>query len=284
MSIASPALSETGYVSQARPFMRLWGARAVYVGNAFGLSAHRNAVGVLVIGLDEAFGVALDPLDPTSDYRSCRTAVIKPNTLHHLRTSKTPIAFIYLDAASSDLRNLLLACRGQDPRFGYNLANEDRIIELLRAVASGGSAWRDVREPLGRLLDFRHIESADVRILLALVRLRAEPSAPLGLNALANDAGLSPSRFQHLFKAATGVPLRRYRTWCRMGAAIQHVSEGSSLTEAAHSAGFASSAHFSASFRGMFGLTPSDLRLPKVQPDEADKMTVVMTLDVECRP
>jgi AraC-like DNA-binding protein len=265
MSIASPALSETGYVRQAWPFMRLWGARAVYVGHALGLSAHRNAVGVLVIGLDEAFGVAHDPLDHASAYRACRSAVIMPNTLHHLRTSKTPIAFVYLDAASTDLRNLLLACRGQDPRFGYDLANEDRIIELLRAVAADGSAWRDVREPLGRLLDFRPIECADPRIAMALTRLNAEPSAQLGLTALATDAGLSPSRFQHLFKDATGVPLRRYRTWCRMGAALRHASEGASLTEAAHSAGFASSAHFSAAFRDMFGLAPSALKLRNIE-------------------
>jgi AraC-like DNA-binding protein len=265
MSIASPALSETGYVPQARSFMCLWGARALYVGHAFGLSAHRNAVGVLVVGLDEPFGVAHEPLDPASEYRVCRTAVIMPNSLHHLRTSKTPIAFIYLDAASPDLRNLLLACRGRDPRFGYDLANEDRIIELLRAVSFEGAAWRDVREPLGRLLDFRPIASADPRIAMALTRLNAEPSAPLGLTTLATDARLSPSRFQHLFKDATGVPLRRYRTWCRMGAALRHASEGASLTEAAHSAGFASSAHFSAAFRDMFGLAPSDLRLRTIE-------------------
>ncbi len=265
MSIASPALSETGYALHTRPFMRLWGARAVYVGHALGLSAHRNAVGVLVIGLEESFGVAYDPLDPASEYRACRTAVIMPNTLHHLRTSKSPIAFIYLDALSTDLRNLLLAWRGRDPRFGYELANEDRIIDLLRAVASDGAAWRDVREPLGRLLDSRPIGSADPRITKALTRLNAEPSASLGLTALATDARLSPSRFQHLFKEATGVLLRRYRTWCRMSAALRHASEGASLTDAAHSAGFSSSAHFSAAFRDMFGLAPSDLKLRSIE-------------------
>jgi AraC-like DNA-binding protein len=265
MGIAAPALSETGYPPQAQPFMRLWGARAIYIGHAFGLSAHRNAVGVLVIGLHEAFGVADDPLDPASKYCACRTAVIMPNTLHHLRTSKTPMAFVYLDASSTDLQNLLAACRGQESRFGYDLANADRIIELLRTVAAERSTWRDVREPLGRLLDFRPIESVDPRIAMALTRLNDDPSAPVGLAELANDACLSPSRFQHLFKDATGVPLRRYRTWCRMGAALRHASEGASLTEAAHSAGFASSAHFSAAFRDMFGLAPSDLRLKNIE-------------------
>jgi AraC-like DNA-binding protein len=44
-----------------------------------------------------------------------------------------------------------------------------------------------------------------------------------------------------------------------MGAAILAVSAGMSLTDAAYKAGFSSSAHFSTSFRAMFGLSPSDL-------------------------
>ena len=76
---------------------------------------------------------------------------------------------------------------------------------------------------------------------------------------LGECAGLSASRFLHLFKAETGVPLRRYRIWNRMGAAVRACGEGLSLTEAAHAAGFASSAHFSSAFREMFGMMPSDL-------------------------
>ena len=55
------------------------------------------------------------------------------------------------------------------------------------------------------------------------------------------------------------MPLRRYRLWNRMGAAVGAFHDGMSLTEAAHAAGFASSAHFSAAFRDMFGMMPSEL-------------------------
>ena len=44
-----------------------------------------------------------------------------------------------------------------------------------------------------------------------------------------------------------------------MGAAVSAYRGGASLTEAAHAAGFASSAHFSTAFRDMFGMTPSEL-------------------------
>jgi AraC-like DNA-binding protein len=63
-----------------------------------------------------------------------------------------------------------------------------------------------------------------------------------------------------LFKAATGVPLSRYRLWMAMGSAMRSLLRGDSLTNAALHAGFASSAHFSSSsYREMFGLEPSRL-------------------------
>jgi AraC-like DNA-binding protein len=89
--------------------------------------------------------------------------------------------------------------------------------------------------------------------------MRDEPQRAHRLTTLARRAGLSPSRFLHLFKAETAVPLRRYRIWNRMRAAFRACGEGASLTEAAHAAGFASSAHFSSAFRDMFGMMPSDL-------------------------
>ncbi len=55
------------------------------------------------------------------------------------------------------------------------------------------------------------------------------------------------------------VPLRRYRLWRRMALAMLAVRDGGTLTQAAHAAGFASSAHFSTAFRRMFGIAPSRL-------------------------
>jgi AraC family transcriptional regulator len=42
---------------------------------------------------------------------------------------------------------------------------------------------------------------------------------------------------------------------------VQLYANGSSLTQAAHSAGFADSAHFSRTFRRTFGLAAAELRL-----------------------
>jgi AraC-like DNA-binding protein len=73
----------------------------------------------------------------------------------------------------------------------------------------------------------------------------------------ASAAGLSASRFQHLFTAEVGVPFRRYRLWQRLRAAIRAAAAGASLTDAAHAAGFADQAHFTRAFRRTFGAPPS---------------------------
>jgi AraC-like DNA-binding protein len=129
----------------------------------------------------------------------------------------------------------------------------------LTGFAEGRVAVHDARKALAKLLGLGARANPDVRILSALRRMRDEPHRSRSVTELGQCAGLSSSRFLHLFKAETGVPLRRYRLWNRMGAAVGAFRDGMSLTEAAHAAGFASSAHFSTAFRDMFGMMPSAL-------------------------
>jgi AraC-like DNA-binding protein len=82
------------------------------------------------------------------------------------------------------------------------------------------------------------------------------------LAALARAVHLSPSRMAHRFREATGVPVRRYVLWCRLRAAADAAMRGASLTDAAHFAGFADSAHLSRTFRAMLGIAPSLLFKP----------------------
>lgn len=70
---------------------------------------------------------------------------------------------------------------------------------------------------------------------------------------------LSPSRLRHLFVEQTGLPFKTYILWLKLVRALQVYSQGRNLTEAAHSAGFADSAHFSRIFRRTFGLPATTL-------------------------
>jgi AraC-like DNA-binding protein len=64
-----------------------------------------------------------------------------------------------------------------------------------------------------------------------------------------------------------------------MAVVMRTVAAGRSLTQAAHAAGFASSAHLSAAFRRMFGLSARDLLSTGVSIDLSDD-----AIDVDGRP
>ena len=222
-----------------------WGARVLYIGPALNLSAHRNAVAVLALGLDAPFEAAETPGEPASAWRTCRSLLIPPDALHHLRSAGGRMAFLYVDPLSRDLQRLA----------GHDMA---ALASLLLRLADGARDWADVRRELTLRLG-AGAAGPDPRIRAALDALHADPSARLSLDDLARRAGLSASRFRRLFRAATGVTLRRYRLWIAMGAAARAIARGERLTTAALDAGFSSSAHFSAAFREMFGLEPSRL-------------------------
>lgn len=254
---STAGLQELATDGRARLFD--WGARVLYLGPSFALTPHRNATGVLAVALDGGIGVADNPRARSPSYREARSVLILPNSLHHLRIDSGRMAFLYVDPFGHDLAALRTRMTDIGSRAAFDLSNERPAIELLGEIADRRLTAEEARRQVGDLLGVGSGTRADARILDTVRRMRDEPCEAHTLAELCKRAGLSSSRFLHLFKEVTGVPLRRYRIWNRIGAAARAVAQGQSLTEAAHAAGFASSAHFSSAFRDMFGMTPSDL-------------------------
>jgi AraC-like DNA-binding protein len=90
---------------------------------------------------------------------------------------------------------------------------------------------------------------------LVTPQLLVEQSQPITF--LAMRVHLSPSRFRHLFRSEMGMSVQSYLRWKRLIAALRSSAQGASLTEAAHTAGFADSAHLTRVFRATFGISPS---------------------------
>jgi AraC-like DNA-binding protein len=80
---------------------------------------------------------------------------------------------------------------------------------------------------------------------------------PQPITHLAARVYLSPSRFRHLFRREMGMSVQSYLRWQRLLVALRTSARGASLTEAAHAAGFADSAHLTRVFRATFGVPPS---------------------------
>jgi AraC family transcriptional regulator len=80
----------------------------------------------------------------------------------------------------------------------------------------------------------------------------------LSLNELAAVAGLSPSHFRTLFKAATNLPVHQFVIQCRVEYAMSLIANRKlSLTEVASLAGFSDQSHMARCMRRVVGVTPA---------------------------
>src|SRR5262245_18784907 len=114
---------------EQRPLLFSWGGRALFVGASLRLSPHRNAVAVLALGLDGAF----TPSNASGAHR-CASALIEPNTLHHLRAGKGRMAFLYIDGVSRDLQVLRSAFSQTGRSASMGLTDEAEVVTRLRAL------------------------------------------------------------------------------------------------------------------------------------------------------
>jgi len=101
----------------------------------------------------------------------------------------------------------------------------------------------------------------DPRIVRALDWISPRLGGRITLAEAAAVACLSDDRFRHLFADEIGLPFRTYLLWRRLMLAVERTAAGSSLTAAAHEAGFADSAHLSRTFSRTFGLPAASLEL-----------------------
>ncbi len=239
----------------------LWfsGGRALYVGPAFNTEVHAHHAVQVCLALHGRMRLRSGP---GAKWASRTAAVIPSDVPHQLDGCGSTVALLYLDPESDTAGNLLqgyisagIAPLPQRMARGFSQArrmmehcipekSDDLLEAVVRALVPGGSAPR-TREP---------------RLARALTLLRAAPDHRVAVVEVARAAGLSASRLAHLFRAQTGLPIRRDCLWLRLGDGLRELARGVSATEAAHAAGFADSAHFTRTCRRMLGITPSLLR------------------------
>jgi len=134
-----------------------------------------------------------------------------------------------------------LAAIVEFPLPALTLAQASTWCERLTRSLSGGAERVEVSSTSRRAIDFieEHLEGV--------------PS----VSAAAARIGISPTRLTHVFSKEVGVPFRRFVLWTRIKRAVTAYQRGGDLTSAAYAAGFSDAAHFSRTFRAMFGLSPS---------------------------
>ncbi len=225
-------------------------------------ASHQHGAPVYLAGLYGSFGLRMEG----GAWLSCRTAVIPAGVRHELDLGGNPLGVFYIEpnlAGTDALTPLVRNSREVDGAFVGNTGE----VSLLRTLYEDRAGTRWAGLALNDLLGFakrRATRQIDPRVSRVVENLSARYEDVTLVAPLAGSAGLSASRFQHLFTQEVGVPFRRYRAWQRMRAAIREIVRGSNFTTAAHAAGFSDQAHFAHDFRRTFG-APASQSLSRVR-------------------
>ncbi|HEY8023298.1 MAG TPA: AraC family transcriptional regulator [Burkholderiaceae bacterium] len=239
----------------------LWRASALVMGPGIDSRLHAHFALQLSFGIDGPFRARFSSDAPWTETEA---ALFAPNQQHqidsggllahlflelpqprHMQASSLNAGFVDAPEFSAVRTYLQHACRS-----GFALGD-------VESASNAARTWRDCATG-GKIADAG--TNIDSRIESA-IRYMTNPQAnPVSGKTLASLVHLSESRFTHLFRAQTGLPLSRYLLWNRLLCALEAVAKGANMTAAAHEAGFADLAHMSRTFRETFGVVPSALQ------------------------
>lgn len=202
----------------------------------------------------------------TADERLTGPAVAVASDARHIFAASGLAAFLFIDPESVAGRALAAEAFRTGQLSALSAPQLAGELEALADCFRGGgdeAALADRGQALLTLLTGTKEAPApaDRRVQAMLAYVGGQLGSPLSLAGAADAACLSPSRARHLFAAQTGLPFRAFVLWRRIERAVALHAQGASLTEAAHEAGFADSAHFSRTFRRHFGLPAAALRV-----------------------
>lgn len=235
--------------------------RAIYSGMGQSSTLHRHYATQISISLGAPLQVRTRASGP---YTERQSFIAGPHIPHQIEMTGRPVFVLWSEArALANLARHLRTTAASD----LPALPEDLLTVLLPVLLASGAHAPD--EQAGQAL-LSHVLTTligptwddgpdDPRIATALSlvtpQLLVEHSQPI--SSLATRVHLSPSRFRHVFRHEMGMSVQSYLRWQRLWVAVRASARGASLTEAAHTAGFADSAHLTRVFRATFGIAPS---------------------------
>ena len=237
-----------------------WDGGAIFVGTAGEIPAHAHQAIQICFLFEGRIRLRASAADAWADYDLGLVPSQQPHSMHGGEVHFG--ATIFVEPETREGR-ILTERYLKDGRIAdIDRAPAGAVLAELRAAAleqRGRAAIVELARRTVQALTQSAEPSAasDERILRAVKYVNEHLAEPLSLEQVAKVAFLSPSRFRHLFVEQTGIGLREYVLWRRLIHVWERRMQGESLSEAAHAAGFADSAHLSRTSRSMMGLPPS---------------------------
>tara|TARA_R110002167_G_scaffold94762_6_gene252719 strand:+ start:1674 stop:2459 length:786 start_codon:yes stop_codon:yes gene_type:complete len=203
-------------------------------------------------------------LDDGSEVET-QTCLIKAGSVVsevYVNTRDAVIAIYYFNPISQEfyiLQNQMLHARNG---VYYQHPTEDALIERLSSVMTKSLSTSEAYSLVQGVIvppHLRHtiVKEFDPRIIETIQKIRESFRDSLSVSDYAKNVYLSESRLNKLFKDQIGIPITKYRLQFRLSVGVILLAAGYSVTDAAYSAGFSNTAHFSRCFSDMIGVQPS---------------------------
>jgi AraC-like DNA-binding protein len=245
-----------------KPLLYIWEKRTLFIGSLEEPLNISTGASTLLLGLDNPIRFITNEMQTSIE---CRSLLISAGTDVVIDTQGAIIANCTLEPLGRDLHVLSRLIHNSAGGIGYDLKNEQMLIDTFWRVCCSPFDTVEINKSLVKILNLKtqHLQDGqrphdvDPRIEHVITLIQNTSNLNLSLSELAKKANLSPSRLTQLFKKQTGLPLRRYRLWHRLYMTALKVGQKKNLTEAAFEAGFNDSPHFNRTFRSMLGISPT---------------------------
>jgi AraC-like DNA-binding protein len=255
-----------------RSLLYLWDKRTLYIGPLFEPLKLSQGAATLVIALDKPISFSIDG---ESDIIECNSLLLPAGLAVTIDTGNALVANCNLDALGADFSGLSALMQKTHGDIHYEIKQYCEFQHIFKSLhvqqLDSESAYTLLDDLLEkRFKQFYPKHAIDSRVAQVVNKIKQTADDNLSVDDLARLVNLSVPRLVQIFKKQTGVPMRRYRLWHRLFITAVEVASGGNLTEAAINAGFTDSAHFSHTFKAMFGMAPTTILL---QPNGLDIIT-----------
>ncbi|MCY1210812.1 YSIRK-targeted surface antigen transcriptional regulator [compost metagenome] len=244
----------------------LWRGGSIWIGHAeeeAGFHAHHAIQVTLALS-----GGPVRIQSPGEDWAAYQAAIIAAHHPHAFEARGKLIALIFTEPESHEGRMLRERfCAGiASLTPGTFAAEAAALAAAYHADAPDKDLVLHARAVTARLTLAQASSPGvlDSRIERAIEVLRERIGETVTMTEIAEAVHLSPERFRHLFLKETGIRFRPYVLWLRLELALASYAAGHNLTEASCAGGFADSAHFSRTFKRMFGVPAVGIRVQQV--------------------
>lgn len=229
----------------------------LYIGTSINTIPHKHHAVQIAIGINKGFKASVN-----DNWMETRAIIIDKDQIHQFNGEDQWNILLLMEAempACKVIRSKWLKEKAfQELDFNEFKESVDLITNSKNDLSSidAKNVYRSMI--LAMTEDMPEQDITDTRVIQAIHHIKQRNGNPITVSELAFAVTISPSRLMHLFKAQTGIPIRRYILFEKVKEAVELIAEGKSFTIAAHQAGFSDSAHLARTFKQMYGMILSD--------------------------